>query len=268
MRLPPGPQKLPLYAIIYTDPLSFIGEDFFVGKNLQNMKHNYIFNLGKHQIAVKFNRRRGRPGKSLVYRLDEFISQLISFAADKRYSGQPISRALRYVFENKQIKKTLGFNLAMITLLAGMVIPPISAFNPTQPVETAMVVATDEALVTEKSVRVPLDSFEISQGYNGLHRGIDLNEIEGAPIYPLMEGKVERVFYARFSYGNHIIINHGSGFKSLYAHLAKIVVKEGDEVDKNTLIGTVGHTGWATGSHLHLEVYDNGRTFNPLTILK
>ena len=64
------------------------------------------------------------------------------------------------------------------------------------------------------------------------------------------------------------MINHGSGFKSLYAHLAKITVNEGDEVDKNTVLGTVGSTGWSTGSHLHLEVYDNGRTFNPLTILK
>ena len=65
-----------------------------------------------------------------------------------------------------------------------------------------------------------------------------------------------------------MLINHGSGFKSLYAHLGKIVVLPGDEVDKNTVIGTVGSTGWSTGSHLHLEVYENDRTFNPLTILK
>jgi len=257
---------LPVYAIIYVDPLSFIGEDFFVGEKPTTM--TYTLNIGQRQIAVKLSRKRGRPGKSIIQRLDLFISQLISLATDKRYSGQPVSRALRYVFENKEAKKILGFNLAMITLVAGMVIPPLSAFSPEQPVETATVVATDESLATEKSVRVPVDSFEVTQGYNGLHRGIDLNEVEGAPVYPLMEGKVERVFYNRFSYGNHILINHGSGFKSLYAHLAKIVVKEGEEVDKNTVIGTVGHTGWATGSHLHLEVYDNGKTFNPLTILK
>jgi len=253
-------------GIIYVDPLSFIGEDFFVGELAHFM--TYLITLGQHQIAVKLSRKRGRPGKSIIQHLDGFLSHLIALATDKRYSGQPISRTLRFVFENKQAKKILGLNLAIITLLVGAVIPPISAFNSGQPIETTTVIATAEPLTTEKSVRVPVDSFEVTGNYNALHRGIDLNEIEGAPVYPLTEGKVERVIYNRFSYGNHILIDHGSGFKSLYAHLAKVVVKEGEEVDKNTVIGTVGHTGWATGSHLHLEVYDNGRTFNPLTILK
>lgn len=228
----------------------------------------YSINFGQHQLAVKLSRKRGRPGKPTIQRLDQFISQLISLATDKRYSGQPISRVLRYIFERKEARKILGFNLTIIAIFVGAIIPPISAFNSGQPVETITVVADNEPLVTEETVRVPVDSFQVTQGYNALHRGVDLNEIEGAPVYPLTEGKVERVFYSRFSYGNHILIDHGSGFKSLYAHLAKVVVKEGDEVDKNTVIGTVGHTGWATGSHLHLEVYDNGQTFNPLTILK
>jgi len=229
---------------------------------------NYLITLGQHQLAVKLSRKRGRPKETSISHFFELISLLIKIGTNKRFAGNPVSRVLRYLFENKQTKKILGFNLAMIALLAGTVIPPISAFNSGQPVETAIVIATDEPLATEKSVRVPVDSFEVTGNYNALHRGIDLNEIEGAPVYPLMEGKVERVIYNRFSYGNHILINHGSGFKSLYAHLAKVVVDEGDEVDKNTVIGTVGHTGWATGSHLHLEVYDNGRTFNPLTILR
>lgn len=229
---------------------------------------NHLINIGRYQLAVSLDRKRGRPKKTSINHLFELISLLIEIGTNKRFAGHPVSRVLRRLFEKKQTRKVLGFNLAVTALFVGMIMPPISAFNPEQPVETATVVATDESLATEKSVRVPVDSFEVTQGYNGLHRGIDLNEIEGAPVYPLMEGRVERVFYARFSYGNHILINHGSGFKSLYAHLAKIVVKEGEEVDKNTVIGTVGHTGWATGPHLHLEVYDNGQTFNPLTILK
>ncbi len=228
----------------------------------------YSITFGQRQFAVSFSRKRGRPKQTSVGHLFELISLLIKIGTSKRYAGHPVSRVLRRLFEKKQSRKVFGFNLALVALLTGMVIPPISAFSSDQPVETATVVATEDSLATEKSVRVPVDSFNITSGYNALHRGIDLNEIEGAPVYPLMEGKVERVIYNRFSYGNHILINHGSGFKSLYAHLAKVVVKEGEEVDKNTVIGTVGHTGWATGAHLHLEVYDNGKTFNPLTILK
>jgi len=253
-------------AIIYVDPLSFIGEDFFMVKNQQKM--NYLINIGKYQLAVSLNRRRGRAKETPIGHAYDFLVYLVEVGTSKRFAGQPVSRVLRRVFEKSQIRKLFGFNLAITALIAGMIIPPISAFNPDQPDQPNTISAVEDSLTTEKSVRVPVDSFEVSQGYHGLHRGIDLNEVEGAPVYPLMEGKVERVFYARFSYGNHVLINHGSGFKSLYAHLAKIVVEEGEAVDKNTVIGTVGHTGWATGSHLHLEVYDNGGTFNPLTILK
>lgn len=228
----------------------------------------YSINLGRHQLAVSFNRKRGRPKETPITHSYDFICELIRIGTSKRFAGHPVSRVLRRLFEKKQARKVLGLNLAFIALFLGTVIPPISALNSKQPIVTTTVVAEDEPLVTEKSVRVPVDSFKVTQGYNALHRGIDLNEIEGVPVYPIMDGKIERVFYTRFAYGNHVLINHGSGFKSLYAHLAKVVVKEGEEVDKNTVIGTVGHTGWATGSHLHLEVYDNGRTFNPLTILK
>jgi len=253
-------------AIIDVDPLSFIGEDFFVAKVTKKMKHN--ISLGRYEFAVSLNRKRGRPRQTSISHFRELISLLIRIGTDKRFAGHPASRVLRRVFEKKEAKKVLGFNLAVITFLVGTVIPPISAFNPKQPVETTTVMNSQESLVTEKSVRVPVDSFVVTQGYHALHRGIDLNEVEGAPVYPLMAGTVERVFYTRFSYGNHILINHGSGFKSLYAHLAKVIAQEGEEVDIQTVIGTVGHTGWASGSHLHLEVYDNGRTFNPLTILK
>jgi hypothetical protein len=231
-------------------------------------KMTYLITIGKYQLAVSLNRKRGRAKETPIGHAYDFLVYLVEVGTSNRFAGQPISRVLRRVFEKSQIRKLFGFHLAVTALIAGMVIPPISAFNPDQPDQPNTIMTTEDSLTTEKSVRVPVDSFEVSQGYSALHRGIDLNEVEGAPVYPLMEGAVERVFYSRFSYGNHILINHGSGFKSLYAHLAKIVVKEGDEVDKNTVIGTVGHTGWATGSHLHLEVYDNGRTFNPLTILK
>ncbi|NIT04011.1 peptidoglycan DD-metalloendopeptidase family protein [Candidatus Saccharibacteria bacterium] len=229
---------------------------------------NHSINIGRYQLAVSLDRKRGRPKETSIGHAYDFLVYLVKVGTSKRFAGNPVSRVLRRVFEQSQARKMLGFNLATIALVVGMVIPPISAFNPDQPDQPNTIMATEDSLITEESVRVPVDSFNVSQGYNGLHRGIDLNEVEGAPVYPLMEGKAERVFYARFSYGNHILVNHGSGFKSLYAHLAKIVVEEGEEVDKNTVIGTVGHTGWATGSHLHLEVYDNGHTFNPLTILK
>jgi murein DD-endopeptidase MepM/ murein hydrolase activator NlpD len=176
--------------------------------------------------------------------------------------------SLRKFFEQKTIKKIFGFNLAAVVLLTGMVSAPLSALNQTQAQETVALTANVVQLTTEHGVRIPLDSFQVTQGYSGFHRGVDLNGNLGDPIYPIMSGTIETVVYSRFSYGNHIIVNHGSGFKSLYAHLAKVIAQPGQEVDKNTVLGTVGSTGWSTGTHLHFEVYDSERPFNPLTILK
>lgn len=177
-------------------------------------------------------------------------------------------KSLRKFFEKRSIRKIFGFNLAAVVLFTGVVSTPFSAFNQTQALETVTMTAELEQLTTEHGVRIPLDSFIVRQGYSTFHRGVDLDGNLGDPVYPIMGGKVEAVFLSRFSYGNHVIVNHGSGFKSLYAHLAKIVVETEQEVDKNTVLGTVGSTGWSTGSHLHFEVYENGRTFNPLVILK
>jgi len=179
-----------------------------------------------------------------------------------------IKKFVRKFFEKKSIRKIFGLNLAVVILLTSFVSTPISALKANSDQEVVALTENVVELTTQHSVRVPLDTFEVTQGYSLFHHGIDLDEVLGAPVYPLMDGRVEAVFYNRFSYGNHVLINHGSGFKSLYAHLSKIIVLPGDEVDKNTVIGTVGSTGWSTGSHLHLEVYENDRTFNPLTILK
>ncbi len=234
-------------------------------------------NIGRQQFAVSLNRKCGRPKKTLFERFQNFASYLIRTAKDKRLSGNPASRVLRRVFENKRIKKALGFNLTALILLTSIASPTASALRipPTgsprkanSEVEIVALTSEKVELTTEESVRVPLDSFNITQGYHLFHRAIDLKEVTGAPVYPIMGGIVEGIFYARFGYGNHIIINHGSSYKSLYAHLSKITVEKGQKVDQNTVIGLVGSTGLSTGSHLHLEVWENGRPINPLTILK
>ncbi len=194
-----------------------------------------------------------------------YVAELVK---NKRRAGHPLSRVFRYLFESKKIKGALGLNLAIVAVFAGMVSAPISAFSNGAPVEVTTISPAVNSLTTVHSVRIPLDSLKVNQGYHFLHWGVDLDGQLGEPVYPVMDGVVEDVLFGRFSYGNHIIINHGSGFKSLYAHLAKTVVQKGQEVDKNTVIGTIGSTGWSTGPHLHIEVYDNGKAFNPLTILQ
>ena len=177
-------------------------------------------------------------------------------------------KSLRKFFEQKTIKKIFGFNLAAVVLFTGIISTPISALNQGQNPEIVTLTAEVQKVATEHSIRVPLDYFVLNQSYTSLHQGIDLDGNLGDPVHSIMDGTVEAIFYSHFYYGNHIIIDHGSGFKSLYAHLAEIIVQPGQKIDKNTILGTVGSTGWSTGPHLHFEVYDQGNSFNPLTILK
>jgi len=223
--------------------------------------------IGRYQLALR--KKSGRPKKSIFSRTREYFSYLRKIAKDRRFSGNPVSRVFRRLFETKKARELFGINLLVTALITSTVSPSISA--PLAKEGEEIIPSISPQIIeftTQNSVRWPVESIRITQGYRRFHQAIDLAEPLGSPVYPLTEGKVEKIFRQRVGYGNHIIIDHGSGFKSLYAHLSKIIVKEGQEVDKNTVIGLVGSTGWSTGPHLHLEVYDNGQTFNPLTILK
>ena len=95
------------------------------------------------------------------------------------------------------------------------------------------------------------------------HTGIDFAAKQGTPIYATGDGVVEKLKTSMRNYGIVVVINHGFGFESLYAHMSKKMVQAGDTIKRGQLIGYVGHTGRVTGDHLHYEVHVNGRSVNP-----
>lgn len=97
-----------------------------------------------------------------------------------------------------------------------------------------------------------------------MHAGIDFTAPSGTPIYATGNGKVERVKYDRSGYGRNVIINHGYGYKTLYAHMSRIDVREGQKIVKGQKIGAVGNTGTSTAPHLHYEVRKGGKPVNPI----
>ncbi|MGE4548692.1 MAG: M23 family metallopeptidase [Intestinibacillus sp.] len=99
-------------------------------------------------------------------------------------------------------------------------------------------------------------------GKTSFHYGLDLAAPEGTPIDSLADGTVRET--GDGSYGNYIIVDHADGFSTLYAHCSKLLAKKGEEVKAGQKIAEVGATGNATGNHLHLEVWRNGKALNPL----
>ncbi len=96
------------------------------------------------------------------------------------------------------------------------------------------------------------------------HAGMDFSAKTGTPIYATGDGVVARADNGATGYGNHIVIKHGYGYETLYAHLSKYKVKKGEKVKRGDVIGYVGSTGRSEAPHLHYEVHKNGQVINPI----
>lgn len=97
-----------------------------------------------------------------------------------------------------------------------------------------------------------------------MHRGMDFSAPRGTPVYASGDGVVTRADSRSTGYGNHIRIDHGYGYVSLYAHLYKYNVKKNQKVKRGDLIGFVGSTGRSQGPHLHYEIFKDDERINPI----
>ena len=95
------------------------------------------------------------------------------------------------------------------------------------------------------------------------HKGMDFTAPVGTPIYASGNGKVIRANRSA-TFGNVVYIEHGYGYKTIYAHMSKIKAKRGQKVKRGDLIGYVGNTGRSVSAHLHYEVHKNNRALNPI----
>ncbi len=97
-----------------------------------------------------------------------------------------------------------------------------------------------------------------------MHAGLDFTAPQGTPIYATADGVVRLAGYADGGYGNHVIINHGYGYETLYGHMVRIKARARQKVKRGELIGYVGSTGKSTGPHLHYEVHKGGNKLDPV----
>lgn len=153
--------------------------------------------------------------------------------------------------------------------------PLIVDFTDEKETKTLPAMAEDVAVSNEGEASIPALNLwpvkgVVSSGFgerNGrMHEGIDVAADLGQDIRSLADGIV--VFAgARGTYGNAVIINHGKGFRTLYAHASSIEVSAGERVKEGQVIARIGSTGRSTGPHLHLEILYNGVPLNPMDYL-
>ena len=208
-----------------------------------------------------------QPGRGEVW-----LTKTKKVLGRAQLEGNPVSGIFRRIFEHPKIKSIIGAHLAILTFVSALV-RSSSALAIALPPGTVGFPATPPAedkvdLITRAAVVRPLATYEITQGFSFFHPAIDLAAWVGEPIHPIMGGVVTEAGWSWFGYGNTVVVNHGNGYTSRYAHLSKIWVMVGDSVTTETVLGLAGATGHATGPHLHLEITDHGMPVDPRTLLE
>ena len=194
------------------------------------------------------------------------MKQVSNFLAGSKRAYKKTVKSIRKLIEHKRFRSVFnGFLICIVLLVANLPFKE-QAFGQTENTIT-QVLATEETIVTtKKTSRLPVDG-RVTQSFTTYHPGIDIEKPFGDQIAPFLPGVVFETGYQSGGYGNYVLVDHQNGYFSLYAHMNEIRVRKDEQVTQDSTVGTVGLTGYTTGSHLHFEIYENGRAVNPLAII-
>lgn len=193
-----------------------------------------------------------------------------SLSKKKKQKGNPVSRMVCPWFEHRRVRMVFGANLTFLLISFSLFGSPVIADFPSgsSDVEIAVVEAPKPTpIATERRYQMPVELTGVSQGFQRYHPGVDLRAPLGSQVRPITEGVVRDVFFGSWGYGQALVIDHAEGYSSMYAHVGRIFVEPGSDVDQYSAIAEVGMTGQSTGPHLHLEIYEDGKAVNPQPFL-
>lgn len=185
----------------------------------------------------------------------------------KKYSAS--SQAI-LDFPFNDIPDDLKLKVGQVVIVPDGVPPQVKAPKPkAQPQYIAQGPSTQFSAPGGGNFIWPTSSAGISQYFAWYHPGIDLPNRSSPPVLASDGGNIIVAGWPdNYGYGNRIVIDHGNGYQTLYAHLSNIYVSVGEKVSMGQSIGQMGSTGRSTGTHLHFEIHYKGIAVNPLAILK
>ncbi len=172
------------------------------------------------------------------------------------------------IFDRTKLPRLFGMQFAGMAIALSLITYPTHAFDYQIGEENLEALTKVVTTTTASAYSFPLEmTLGMSQGYHGLHPGVDLRAPVGTKIFSIADGVVIEVEKMVVGYGHFVRIAHDGTLSSLYAHLHNVEVKPGDKVMRGETIGTVGMTGWTTGPHLHLELHVGEKSVNPLSYI-
>jgi len=213
-----------------------------VATDLENRDNN-LYRTFFNYAPISTEKRKGIFDKNRYKELEGFNNSDLVINTSKKVDG--ISKAL--AFQSKSLDEILKLAKAKDKLLSA--IPAI------QPVKN------EDLKRMASGFGYRTDPFTKARK---MHEGMDFTASTGTPIYATGDGVVKSADNSLSGYGNHIEINHGFGYLTLYAHLSSYKVRAGQVVKRGDIIGLVGSTGRSQAPHLHYEVHKDGQVMNPI----
>ncbi len=199
------------------------------------------------------------------------------------FESEPISKSIRYggsggsnkysAFDNFDNSDLLISTTERLDRLTKQLYIQSKSFD-----EVVRLAKTKEKLIASIPAIMPINQKDLAHAVTSgfgwrihpiyksqeFHPGMDFAAEQGTPIYSTGDGVVEVADNLAQGYGNHVVINHGFGYETLYGHMSKIKARVGQKVLRGELIGYVGSTGLSTAPHVHYEVIRNGEKVNPI----
>jgi len=163
--------------------------------------------------------------------------------------------------------ETFALAVGQTLMVPDGVVPDVQPWSPTSGL--ARVLTPDAGSVSATGSWIWPGSGRITQRYLAWHKGIDIANKSGGAILAADSGRVVVAGWIdNAGYGNRVMVDHGNGYLTLYAHMSKISVKVGQSVKRGDVLGSMGSTGRSTGVHLHFEIRTSGGNVNPFDYLK
>lgn len=188
------------------------------------------------------------------------------YSIAKKYES-PEQAIVDYPFNSFTNDETFALAVGQTLIVPDGIKPHVKPISPES--TFARVKTPDAGAVSATGNFVWPASGTISQRYSWYHKGLDIANRGGGAILAADAGRVELAGWPDSGgYANRVMIDHGNGYQTLYAHLSKISVSAGQTVNRGDVIGSMGCTGRCTGTHLHFEIRKGGVLLNPLTFLQ
>ena len=174
--------------------------------------------------------------------------------------------------QNMNDRQLLNSIINTLNTLSSRVQAQSTSYN-----EIDKLVSNKELLLSHTPAIQPVSNKELSRLASGfgrridpiyktvkMHAGLDFAAPQGTPIYATADGTITTAGNTNNGYGNHVVINHGYGYETLYGHMVRVKARPGQSVKRGEVIGWIGSTGKSTGPHCHYEVHKNGQKINPI----